>query len=59
MESLLNKVGLLDRCVSKCEELIFFPIDYKRVGEELEKEILHSKKFLEGSIGGETRNGEL
>lgn len=59
MESLLNRAGLSDRCISKSEDVVFSPINYREVGENIKKEILLSKRYLEDSIEGDYPNGAI
>lgn len=59
MESLLSKAGILERCISKSEDVVFSGIDYRKVDERLEKEIEHSKRYLADSIEGDNRDGAI
>lgn len=59
MASLLNIVGLNERCVSKSEDVVFSNIDYRKVKENLKKEILFSKRYLDDSIEGDSQNGAI
>lgn len=59
MESLLEKVGLLDRCIRSADEIKLGCIDYKTVNNNLSIEITKSKDFLMRSLTGESFYGEV
>ncbi len=59
MESLLEKVGLLDRCISSADEIKPGCIDYEAVNNNLNKEITKSKDYLIHSLTGENLYGEV
>lgn len=59
MESLLEKVGLPDRCIGSADEIELGRIDYGAVNHDLNKEIAKSKDFLMHSLTGENLYGEV
>lgn len=59
MESLLTKVHLMDRCISRADEVRVNRINYEVVNEYLEKEIRYSKSYLQCSCKGDMLNGNV